>query len=63
MAKLSEVHPGNYVFFDVQQSVIGSCGLEDVAVRVLCRVIGHSPHRNQLLLDCGWSALRYQGLY
>uniref|UniRef100_A0A673X3M3 Zgc:162816 n=1 Tax=Salmo trutta TaxID=8032 RepID=A0A673X3M3_SALTR len=58
MAKLSEVHPGNYVFFDVQQSVIGSCGLEDVAVRVLSRVIGHSPHRNQLLLDCGWSALR-----
>ncbi|XP_036842675.1 D-threo-3-hydroxyaspartate dehydratase isoform X4 [Oncorhynchus mykiss] len=61
MAKLSEVHPGNYVFFDVQQSVIGSCGLEDVAVRVLSRVIGHSPHRNQLLLDCGWSALSLDG--
>ncbi|XP_028974672.1 D-threo-3-hydroxyaspartate dehydratase isoform X1 [Esox lucius] len=61
MAKLSEVHPGNYVFYDVQQSVIGSCSLEDVAVRVLSRVIGHCPHRNQLLIDCGWTALSLDG--
>lgn len=86
MAQLSEVHPGNYVFYgvlmlcwcsfpecpaesvimslylfllaDVQQSRIGSCSLEDVAVRVLTRVIGHCPHRNQLLIDCGWTGLR-----
>ncbi|KAA8587448.1 hypothetical protein FQN60_016310 [Etheostoma spectabile] len=58
MAQLSEVHPGNYCFYDMQQSVIGSCSLEDVAVRVLARVIGHCPHRNQLLIDCGWSGLR-----
>lgn len=87
MAQLSEVHPGNYVFYgeytktliylidrhslkrkwvcfcvlDVQQSVIGSCSIEDVAVKVLTRVIGHSPHRNQLLVDCGWSALSLDG--
>lgn len=61
MAQLSEVHPGNYVFYDVQQSVIGSCSLEDVAVRVLTRVIGHCPHRNQLLIDCGWAGLSLDG--
>lgn len=61
MAKLSEVHPGNYVFYDVQQSLIGSCRLEDVAVRVLTRVIGHYPRRNQLLVDCGWTALSHDG--
>ncbi|XP_067287590.1 D-serine dehydratase isoform X2 [Pseudorasbora parva] len=61
MAMLSEVHPGNYVFYDVQQSLIGSCRLEDVAVRVLTRVIGHYPHRNQLLVDCGWAALSHDG--
>lgn len=44
---------------DVQQSIIGSCSLEDVAVKVLTRVISHCPHRNQLLVDCGWSGLRY----
>ncbi|KAL4635666.1 hypothetical protein GN956_G12974 [Arapaima gigas] len=61
MAVLSEVHPGNYVFYDVQQSLIGSCSLDDVAVRVLTRVIGHYPHRNQLLVDCGWTALSLDG--
>ncbi|KAG7464170.1 hypothetical protein MATL_G00184380 [Megalops atlanticus] len=61
MALLSEVHPGNYIFYDVQQSLIGSCQLEDVAVRVLTRVIGHYPHRNQLLVDCGWTALSLDG--
>ncbi|KAM9844507.1 D-serine dehydratase isoform 1-T1 [Aulostomus maculatus] len=61
MARLSEVHPGNYVFYDVQQSLIGSCRLEEVAVRVLTRVIGHCPHRNQLLIDCGWTGLSLDG--
>ncbi|KAM4604897.1 D-serine dehydratase [Polymixia lowei] len=61
MAQLSEVHPGNYAFYDVQQSLIGSCSLTDVAVRVLTRVIGHCPHRNQLLIDCGWTGLSLDG--
>uniref|UniRef100_A0A8C5HVC7 D-serine dehydratase n=1 Tax=Gouania willdenowi TaxID=441366 RepID=A0A8C5HVC7_GOUWI len=61
MSQLSEVHPGNYVFYDTQQSVIGSCCLEDIAVRVLTRVIGHCPHRNQLLIDCGWCGLSLDG--
>ncbi|MCI4383735.1 hypothetical protein PGIGA_G00029890 [Pangasianodon gigas] len=61
MATLSEVHPGNYVFYDVQQMLIGSCRLEDIAVRVLTRIIGHYPHRNQLLVDCGWAALSHDG--
>ncbi|CAL8346753.1 unnamed protein product [Merluccius merluccius] len=61
MGQLSEVHPGNYVFYDVQQSLIGSCRMEDVAVRVLTRVIGHCTHRNQLLVDCGWAALSQDG--
>lgn len=43
--------------------MIGSCSLDDVAVRVLTRVIGHSPHRNQLLIDCGWTGLRYLDLH
>ncbi|KAG7273485.1 hypothetical protein CRUP_015861 [Coryphaenoides rupestris] len=45
----------------VQQSLIGSCHAEDVAVRVLTRVIGHCPHRNQLLVDCGFAALSHDG--
>lgn len=43
--------------------MIGSCCLEDVAVRVLTRVIGHCPHRNQLLIDCGWAGIRWVQLH
>ncbi|XP_030052755.1 uncharacterized protein LOC115465980 [Microcaecilia unicolor] len=57
MGKLNEVHPGNYIFYDAQQMVLGSCKMEDIAVRVLTRVIGHYPYRNQLLVDCGWTGL------
>lgn len=62
MGRLTEVHPGNYIFYDAQQMLIGSCKKEDIAVRVLTRVIGHYPHRNQLLVDCGWTGLSLHSL-
>ncbi|XP_065523062.1 D-serine dehydratase-like isoform X2 [Lathamus discolor] len=61
MAQLTEVHPGNYLLYDLQQTLLGSCLPEEVAIRVLTRVIGHYPHRNQLLVDCGWAALSLHG--
>uniref|UniRef100_UPI00398F0E3D D-serine dehydratase isoform X2 n=1 Tax=Pristiophorus japonicus TaxID=55135 RepID=UPI00398F0E3D len=62
MGRLNELHPGNYIFYDVQQMMIGSCQMDDIAVRVLTRVIGHYPHRNQLLVDCGWTGLSLHSL-
>ncbi|XP_069501897.1 D-serine dehydratase-like [Ambystoma mexicanum] len=62
MGKLTEVHPGNYIFYDAQQMMIGSCKMEDIAVRVLTRVIGHYPHRNELLVDCGWTGISLHSL-
>lgn len=41
--------------------MIGACALEDIAVRIGARVIGHYPHRNQLLIDVGWTALSLDG--
>jgi len=46
---------------DVWQNMIGACTLEEVAVRVGARIIGHYPHRNQLLIDVGWTALSLDG--
>ena len=46
---------------DVQQSATGACGLKDIAVKVATRVIGHYPHRNQLMIDAGWMALSLDG--
>jgi len=57
LAGITEVRPGNYVFFDATQVAIGSCALEDVAFTVLVRVIGRYPRRRELLVDGGALAL------
>ncbi|KAK7083660.1 hypothetical protein SK128_013971 [Halocaridina rubra] len=61
MKKLDELHPGNYVFLDVQQSTLGSCIVDEIACRVATRIIGHYPKRNQMLIDCGFTGLTKQG--
>jgi D-serine deaminase-like pyridoxal phosphate-dependent protein len=52
---VTEVHPGNYIFFDRQQQLVGACGPEDIACALLVRVCGHYPGRKpqQLLIDAG----------
>ena len=56
-AGITEMRPGVYVFNDLDQKLIGSCGPDDLALSVLASVIGHYPHRNQLLIDAGALAL------
>ncbi len=54
---VTEIRPGNYVFFDLFQAVIGSCVLEEVAFSVLSSVVGRYPDRGAILLDAGALAL------
>ncbi|HYC63576.1 MAG TPA: alanine racemase, partial [Reyranellaceae bacterium] len=56
-AGITEMRPGVYVFNDLDQALIGSCGPQDLALSVLASVIGHYPHRNQMLVDAGALAL------
>ena len=58
---VDEMHPGNYAYFDMMQEKIGACRPDDVAVRVLTRVIGHYPRENFLLIDMGWTGCSAQG--
>jgi D-serine deaminase-like pyridoxal phosphate-dependent protein len=58
---IDEMHPGNYLYYDVMQQGIGSCSADDIAARVLTRVIGHLPKANQLVVDCGWTGASAQG--
>ena len=51
-----------YISVDYQQSLIGACKLDDVAVRVVTRVIGHYPDRGYLLVDCGFTAISHDGM-
>jgi D-serine deaminase-like pyridoxal phosphate-dependent protein len=57
LAGVTEVRPGNYIFFDATQVAIGACTLEDVAFSVLVRVIGRYPRRRELVVDGGALAL------
>jgi D-serine deaminase-like pyridoxal phosphate-dependent protein len=54
---VTEVRPGNYVFFDAFQAAIGSCSWDDIAFTVLTTVIGRYPDRDTLVVDAGALAL------
>jgi D-serine deaminase-like pyridoxal phosphate-dependent protein len=54
---ITEMRPGVYCFNDLDQEYIGSCAAGDLALSVLASVIGHYPHRNQVLIDAGALAL------
>lgn len=58
---VNEMHPGNYVYYDVMQRDIGACTSADIATRVLTRVIGHYPAQNMMLIDLGWTGCSAQG--
>ena len=57
---MTEMHPGNYVMYDGQQVDLGSCSLDQVAGKVITRVLGQYPRRNQMLVDCGFTGLTKQ---
>lgn len=54
---VTEIRPGNYVFFDAFQRDLGCCTLADCAFTVLATVIGRYPERSTVLLDAGALAL------
>jgi len=54
---VTEMRPGNFVFFDLFQAGLGTCGLQDIAVSVLATVVSHHPARNHVLIDAGGLAL------
>ncbi|TPV95364.1 MAG: DSD1 family PLP-dependent enzyme [Myxococcales bacterium FL481] len=56
-AGVTEVRAGVYVFFDLVMANLGVCRIEDIALSVLCTVIGHQRDRNWLITDAGWTAL------
>jgi D-serine deaminase-like pyridoxal phosphate-dependent protein len=54
---ISEVRPGNYVFYDYTQAMIGSCSVGDCALTVLTSVISHQPGASHFVTDAGALAL------
>lgn len=54
---MSEARPGNYVFHDFTQTVLGACGVADCAVTVLASVVSCQPGASHAVLDAGALAL------
>lgn len=50
---VNEMRPGNFVFYDVTQTVIGSCSLNEVAVCMACPVVSKHPRRSELVVYGG----------
>ena len=52
---MTELRPGNYVYFDRTQVALGAASLDDCALTVLATVV--SKHPGRILLDCGSKTL------
>jgi D-serine deaminase-like pyridoxal phosphate-dependent protein len=52
-SKISEIRPGNFVFYDLMQASISSCEKRDIAVAVACPVVARHADRNELILYGG----------
>lgn len=62
LSAFSEFHPGNYIFYDFEQVLLGSCKMEDIAVCVATRVVCHKRDLNMLVVDCGFLGLSHDGI-
>ncbi len=48
-----ELRPGNFVYYDVMQYHLGSCGLNNIAVAVATPVVGTYESRNEIVVYGG----------
>jgi len=54
---LTEMRPGVFVFFDLDQLARDACSREDLALSVLASVVSHNRHIGQIVIDAGALAL------
>ncbi len=54
---VTEIRPGNYVFYDAYQAAIGSCELDEAAFSVLATVVSVHPEAGRAVVDAGALAL------
>lgn len=50
---VDELHPGNFVFYDLMQMNLGSCNFDDIAVCVAAPVVAVYPARKELIVYAG----------
>ncbi|MCH7783519.1 alanine racemase [candidate division KSB1 bacterium] len=50
---VDEIRPGNFLFYDIMQTVIGSCTEDEIAVAVACPVVAKHKERSEIVLYGG----------
>ncbi len=50
---VDEIRPGNYVFYDVTQYIIGSCKADQIAVAMACPVVAVHRERSEVVIYGG----------
>lgn len=50
---VDEIRPGNFVFYDVMQSEIGSCSIDAIAVVLACPVVALHETKNEIVVHGG----------
>ena len=57
LSGVTEVRPGNYLFYDFFQRAIGTCDLDDIAFSILATVISVDLEHMRAIVDAGALAL------
>ncbi|NOZ47083.1 MAG: alanine racemase [Chlorobi bacterium] len=50
---IDEIRPGNFVFYDWMQYKLGSCSINDIAVTMICPVLGKYADRQEIVIHGG----------
>jgi D-serine deaminase-like pyridoxal phosphate-dependent protein len=50
---VDEIRPGNFIFYDLVQEQIGSCGFNDISVALACPIVAKHPERNTIIIYGG----------
>ncbi len=50
---MTELRPGNFVFYDLAQHYIGSCSLDQIAVAMACPVVAKHEDRHTIIIHGG----------
>ena len=54
---VTELRSGVYATYDLVMAGLGVCEIDDIAMSVLCSVIGHQYDKGWVLVDAGWMAM------
>ncbi len=57
LTDVTEIRPGNYIFYDAFQLAIGTCALDETALTVLATVVSVHPDEGRAAVDAGALAL------